>query len=58
MQPTTTIIAAVSIGLVTSNFVYQAMGNGDYAAAMERSVFQLVAIVAVSVALALNALRA
>ncbi len=40
---------AVTLGLVASNFAWQAFGAGEYQVAFERSFFQVIAVILVSV---------
>lgn len=48
-----------SIGLLSSNFIYQAMcDHPDWVAASERTFFQAIALFAVGVALAIRSINA
>lgn len=46
-----------SIGLIASNYIYQALAQQDWAVATERSVFQAVALVAIGICLALRSVN-
>lgn len=48
-------IVGVGIGLIAANYIYQALGPGDYFVASERSFFQAIAIIGVWVSAALKA---